>query len=116
MGKGGEHQQKHGKETEPGLVDLAYLAGPALDQFEFFERAVPYLREASDADLAECVRRYAEHVRPGGLEPPDVAATDDFRVEMMWRFHCLCPAAYAKDFGSVVKHEPTAGNYRNFKQ
>jgi hypothetical protein len=119
MGKGGEihptvtavDRNKLKTVGPPTDVDLSYLIVPALDQFRFFERAVPFVQAASDAELADCAWLYAQHIaeriraaRDGAPAP----ASADFRVELMWRTHLLSPATYAKDCGTLIDHTPAS--------
>ena len=92
----------------PGSVPLT-RAARSQDNFDFFERAVAFLRTASDDELAACVGTYARFLRTAANS--DGRSSDGvpcFAVELCWRVHLLSPFIYAKycekNFGKLIDH------------
>ena len=77
------------------------------DNFAFFERAVAFLRTASDDELVACVSTYAHFLRTNS-DGRSANGVPCFAAELCWRVHLLSPFIYAKycekNFGKLVDH------------
>ena len=81
---------------------LRYLEEAVGAQPAFFERALGFLEEATDAQLETCVRAYTSFLgslavcaaKAPAERPASVAPS--FGVELAWRTHLLHPVAYAR--------------------
>ena len=80
-------------------MDLQYLVAPALEQLQFFGRALRFLGETSDIELGDCVRKYHSFLLKSCLDSDSksVANCPSFEVEVVWRAHLLAPVSYAHD-------------------
>ena len=80
----------------------------AQDNFDFFERAVAFLRTASDDELAACVATYARFLRTAANSDGRGDGVPCFAAELCWRVHLLSPFIYAKycekNFGKLIDH------------
>ena len=76
--------------------DLGYLAEAAAAQLDLFDRAVPLVEAASDAELNGWVAVYHAHVVGRGPGHLDEAAVGRLGLgpELVWRVHALHPVAY----------------------
>jgi hypothetical protein len=96
-------------------VDLDYLVGPVLGQFDFFALAVPFLEGSSDAQLSKAVIEYSEfmarkgaavmhsgHNRHATFDASE-SESQSFAVELVWRTHMLHPAAYKDDCATLLR-------------
>ena len=99
--------------AETAEVDLGYLVGPVLGQFDFFALAVPFLEGSSDAQLSNAVIEYSDfmarkaaaamhwdHTRDPTF---DFSESESFAVELVWRTHMLHPAAYKDDCAALLQ-------------
>ena len=89
-------------------TDFQWLLAPALAQFDFFERAVPFLHSTSDEELRRIVEDYASFLANANSEHN---ARPSFPVELAWRTHMLHPLNYKEacastGAGIVVDHDP----------
>ena len=72
-------------------------AARSQDNFDFFERAVAFLRTASDDELAACAATYARFLRTAANSDGRSAnGVPCFAAELCWRVHLLSPFIYAK--------------------
>ncbi len=82
-------------------------AARSQDNFDFFERAVAFLRTASDDELAACVGTYARFLRTAA-NGRGANGVPCFTAELCWRVHLLSPFIYAKycekNFGKLIDH------------
>ena len=91
-------------------VDLQYLVLAALDQFRFFERALPLVDDKTDDELLELICEYRSFMahkadnRGGSVNIPPLA------VEVVWRTHLLHPMDYAIDCAALVLNSHTAND------
>ena len=79
-----------------------------MDQFAFFESAVPLLESMTDGELAVVVAEYARFLASRmGNEAPPTDTPPPLAVELAWRCHLLRPLAYRRACaGRVVPHHP----------
>lgn len=99
---------------ESHAVEFQYLAEAVLEQFSFFRRAVCFLTESTDADLAVVVDQYIRfltksvHRRNGGCdESQDVPVS--LALELVWRCHLLRPHSYKQACSALAESAGSAG-------
>ena len=86
----GQSTAEHEMKQENELEKLKDLLWPAVTQFAFCEKAVPFLGRTTNAELASWVHEYLRFLQSGSIAAPS------FGVELVWRTHLLQPQLYAQ--------------------